>query len=585
MSQHHLPRGIVRRARLVLSTISCITLGIFGFTLTNWSTQAFGSSPNPSVNSLSTLTIPQPAIPAAQVPVLYTALNKVTCSSSGDCLAMGETQWSGSAPLQPVALEELNGLWSTVNPPWPPDGDTNLILKGISTPSCSSPGNCVDAIDLSDVANPGSPIAEAGILLESSGEWSSLELPSQYAAGVTSLACPSEGTCYFTVEGLANLVELNGTNLSTASVSLPSGTSIASVGSLSCSTFGSCIAIGKISEGVTTEPATFVEQGGIWSAAIIPQPAGAGVYFNPQLGACGPTGECVVVSDGYAGDGGADVGVVSSGSASGSGWTSSLAPSSVPRGSLSNGVIFNWLQCPTFGQCVAGVVVDYSLGGAGGQLQGENYMLDDSFGTWSLPSSSDPYAPNQGNGGSWPPVSCSSVVYCASVAEPVSPANVIVGGTQGWDYRSLFSESSPAAIACVDGGTCVSVDLSAEDEPQVYEQTTSGGAWSLAPIPNPYVQGSPDASISSISCSSATSCAAVGTTVTPGLSSLVLYSMVNGVWSATLAPLPAGAEPYSPTVDCAPDRIKGSTAGAAASFRYWPTTMQEDSVGQDGRDR
>ena len=63
-------------------------------------------------------------------------------------------------------------------------------------------------VDDSDVS---SPVPEAGILLEANGVWSAFELPSQYAAGVTSLGCPSDGICYLTVDGLAGLVEMNGT--------------------------------------------------------------------------------------------------------------------------------------------------------------------------------------------------------------------------------------------------------------------------------------------------------------------------------------------------------------------------------------
>ena len=62
-----------------------------------------------------------------------------------------------------------------------------------------------------------------------------------------------------------------------------------------------------------------------------------------------------------------------------------------------------------------------------------------------------------------------------------------------------------------------------------------------------------DASISAISCASSSLCAGAGTTTTQQATFLVLYSMMNGTWSASLVALPAGAAPYSPTVDCAPD--------------------------------
>jgi hypothetical protein len=405
-------------------------------------------------------------------------------------------------------------------------------------------------VDDSDVS---SPVPEAGILLEANGVWSAFELASQYAAGVTSLGCPSDGICYLTVDGLAGLVEMNGTTFSAAPVELPSGSSIASIGSLSCPTFGTCIATGTVTEGPGTAAAVLVDEGGTWSAVVIPQPAAAptGMVLHLQLGACDPTGECVVLGDDYAGDGGVDIAVDASGSASGSSWTSSLAPTPAPSSSFPVGTIFDWLQCPSSGQCVAGGKVDYEVGGEGGSMETQTFMLYDSQGTWSLSSASDAVAPVQGS--SWPLISCSSVTYCASVSEYDSSNSAVVGGVQGWDYESLALDDSSAAISCVDGGTCAAIDISSVGVSQAFVQSTPGGNWALAPIANPYVQGSPDASISSISCVSASSCAAAGTTATPGLTSLVLYSMVNGTWSAALAPLPTGASPYPPLIDCAPD--------------------------------
>src|ERR1019366_2327204 len=106
----------------------------------------------------------------------------------------------------------------------------------------------------------------------------------------------------------------------------------------------------------STEATVFVEDNLTWSAVVVPQPSGApaGFVLSLQRGACDPTGQCVVLGDDFAGNGGEDLTIDASGSDTGSGWTSALAPSPFPSGSFSGGAIFEWLQCPASGQCVAG---------------------------------------------------------------------------------------------------------------------------------------------------------------------------------------------------------------------------------------
>ena len=510
-----------------------------------------GTSAASPEDSLSALVVPQPALPRPHVSVPYTALSTLTCASDDNCLAIGEWQWSNSTPLQPIAVEETNGVWSSTILPWPPDDDAKLHLQSVSTPSCSSPGNCAAAMGLIDESDPSKKTYPEGVLLESSGNWSAFELPSQYSVGVTSLACPSNGICYLTVYGLPDLVELDGSTLSTAAVNLPSGSSIATIGSLSCSTV-SCIAVGSLAADAGTQAAVFVEQNLDWSAVVIPQPTGiqSGLVLSLQRGACDPTGQCVVLGDDYAGSGSEDLTIDASGSDSGSAWTSALAPSPFPTGSFSDGTTFDWLQCPASGQCLAGGEGIYAVGGQAGQGQDQLYMLDDLGGTWGISSASAAQAlPVEPPG--WPPVACSSVTNCALIAQSQNPNTTIVGGTQGWDYPRLRFDSSSDAVACVDGGSCAAVQLSADGRPEVFAQAAPGGAWTTPEVANPYVPSSPEAAISSVSCATTSLCAGAGTTVLPGQTSLVYYSMVDRTWSASLAPLPAGAAPYSPEVDCA----------------------------------
>ena len=122
-----------RRGRRGLSTMACVLVFV-GFGCASVAGPRSGAAVTPrhsarvlltdlftatskphsdtSEQSLSAL-VAQPTIPAAQFPVVFSSLNKLTCSASGDCLAVGEMR---VVPEQPTsAHRRRRRRWRVVN--------------------------------------------------------------------------------------------------------------------------------------------------------------------------------------------------------------------------------------------------------------------------------------------------------------------------------------------------------------------------------------------------------------------------------------------------------------------------------------
>lgn len=186
--------------------------------------------------------IPLPPLPPTPADARVQSLDLAMCPSIGDCVAVGTAQLLGDTD-QPIVLEESDGMWTTTVPQWPPDGNPAIKLTGLSSLSCSTPGNCAVVATLVESTSTGEE-AEVGMLLESEGSWSNIVLPGQFSGSISSLGCPIIGTCFFTSNGQAGPFEVavGVGGVSPVAVQRPAGASIASFGSVACTPFGSCAA-------------------------------------------------------------------------------------------------------------------------------------------------------------------------------------------------------------------------------------------------------------------------------------------------------------------------------------------------------
>ena len=147
-----------------------------------------------STNSAAGVEAPLPANAGTNPNVV---VYSVSCVSAGNCTAVGGYDFTSSNE-RGLLLSETSGTWATgIEPSLPANARTNPFLQ-LSSVSCTSAGNCTAVGSYFD--NSG---REQGVLLtETSGAWATGVEPSLPAnantnpsGSVYSVSCASAGSC------------------------------------------------------------------------------------------------------------------------------------------------------------------------------------------------------------------------------------------------------------------------------------------------------------------------------------------------------------------------------------------------------
>ena len=306
------------------------------------------------------------------------------------------------------------------------------------------------------------------------------------------------------------------------------------------------MAVGNVSTASGTAPLAETLTGRRWRASTLPAPGGGSFPAPlPWSVSCVDSG-CVAL--GAFLTGGNAGGLVAETLEAGR-WTADALP--LPAGGT-RGFPFTYepqggVSCAAAASCVAVSTYEASEGGQTGL--GETL----SRGVWtpvSLPSPADGSSPfPQG-------VSCTASQSCVAVGSyppnggGESPLSETLSGTT-WTAGELpVPAATPAAsltaLWCASASSCVAVgnayDVNHAQEP--FGETLSGTGWTAAPLPLPvHTVSSGDASpvIQGLSCSSGSSCVAVGYDPGPSLTERPLAEMMSGgIWKAERLPLPQG---------------------------------------------
>jgi hypothetical protein len=257
-----------------------------------------------------------PTTPAAS---LYAPLSSVSCTSAGNCVAVGNYQDTSHA-YQGVVLTESNGTWATgTNPALPANAGTNPYVY-LNSVACPSAGNCTVVGRYADTT-----VQPQGLLLtETAGLWGTggeATLPSdatnsaQYA-GINSVSCSSPGNCSavgdYIPAGASTagtmFTESAGTWTAGVAVGLPPNSNGSALDSLSCVSAGECMAGGQRGDNSGNFRGLLVAESlGVWSSGLDP-PLPANASQNPVRGhigsvSCVATGVCTAVGDYYDGSG------------------------------------------------------------------------------------------------------------------------------------------------------------------------------------------------------------------------------------------------------------------------------------------
>jgi hypothetical protein len=256
--------------------------------------------------------------------------------------------------------------------------------------------------------------------------------------------------------------------------------------------------------------------------------------------ACPSSADCVAV--GYAGTPNTQRALIEQWN--GKGWSALTPP--LPANTFSSSL--DGISCPTRATCVA---VGDALNNKTGFI--EPLVVKGSGTSWA--DLANPGL-DAGSGAVLERVSCASATACLAVGDNLTgdgAARAELWNGKQWAVLPPLTPSNAEAVAledvsCSTATTCMVVgfyDLGGDE--LTLAESWSGGKWAVLTTP-----GGSTATLSSVSCVNSSSCMAVGDSATAGSAQLAFAAKWNGKdWTALVARSPAGrASPELEGVSC-----------------------------------
>ena len=539
------------------------------------------------------------------------AANSISCASAGNCVAVG----SYDPNTGNVALleTEINGTWASVTPPLPANADTTTPDSYLDQVSCSSPGNCA-AVGYYKLASSGD--YSQLILVEKNGTWSAVEttLPSDTVAGTQnelySVNCPSDNNCtatgyYQIAAGAQALIvnEVNGVWTAVDPTPLPAGAGPQGshrdvFQSVTCTSPGNCTAVGWYYTAGITDYGFLIDTSvnGVWSNQSVALPTGAVAGTDTGLYgvSCPSNGSCVAGGE-YDTVNGPTAAVVTQ---SGGTWTASavaLPSDAVPADTPGSAI--NAVHCASVGNCTA--VGSY----ASGPSETQPLLAVQTNGVWAnvvAPTPADMIS-NQDN--QYYDISCSTANNCLALGGYYNGAGelpllgVETNGVWSQQPVALPAGSGPSADdgsefysgTCTQQGECqmfgysYSTTLSATlpivasgnivgipTPPTAVIATAGDGkatvSWSApANTGSSPVTGYTASAVEAVNDSTCTTTSAT-TCVITGLTNAKTYSVTVTATNVAGTSAPSGAVSVTPHGLLAATGFNAETAGQAALF-------------------
>ena len=241
-------------------------------------------------------------------------ISSVSCTSAGDCSAVGSYRNAAGRP-EGLLLTETNGFWeSGLEAVLPAGADVADQLVDLNSVSCSSAGNC------SAVGSYYDGTGQEGLLLtETGGTWgpgleavlpANATVTERSGATVYSVSCGSAGNCsavgaYTDGPGTYAallLKETAGSWGTGVEATLPANATgeAAGLNSVSCSSVGNCSAIGSYLDSSGNGPGLLLtETAGTWGTGVeatLPTNAATTEQFvDMDSVSCASAGNCSAV--------------------------------------------------------------------------------------------------------------------------------------------------------------------------------------------------------------------------------------------------------------------------------------------------
>jgi hypothetical protein len=430
--------------------------------------RAFANVPVAPVQSFSAAPLPSGALITGQ----NAALNSVSCTGLNDCVAVGSFRTKSGNQL--FIANEVDAKWTggarvalPKDVAWSWDHSPNPITQ-FNSVSCSSTGNCV-AVGTYLTAAGFEPL----VAMESSGTWAGalrVTLPSDAAAtgqagALFSVACTSVGNChavgtYLDTSGNQEPLALDETASVWASAlrpALPVGAlapsdQLAELSSISCWSAGNCSAVGGFVNAQGFETMVLNETNNKWASSsgdvtiVLPSNAASPVAAAGNLLSaidCPSSSSCIAVGD-YL-DAGSYVAMSVTGSATTWSNASSLATPSMPAPSGEIDASLNAINCVSTNWCVA--VGDFGTTSTHSPMSA--VMSGTTFGSLTLGElPTDAALPTVGSTNG---ASCFAASDCVVVGEYVTTSN----GTEGFVATPTTVPAAPTAVIGLYGDQSV----------------------------------------------------------------------------------------------------------------------------------
>jgi hypothetical protein len=393
-----------------------------------WALPAAATATAPQWHAAKVASLPSGAtgLPDGFLPAL-------SCPSAGNCSA-GGSYYDSAGNVQGLVLREVKGVWkspSRLIPPSQADADPSLTINSLS---CSTAGNCVAVGSFEDTHSNGlSFVAD-----EVKGVWKravNVALPANAGSTVQnselhSVLCWSPGNCSAIGSYLDNsqptgyaqgfeVNEARGKWGRAQETKLPVDANVdpyVDINQVACTHAGNCLAVGSyINKDNATEGLVIPEVRGAWkNAAVVVLPGNASAYPGASLSEvdCVATGDCTAL--GTYTNASADIEGMTVVQTHGA-WARAVAMA-MPSGAAANPHTFFYgyggLSCASIGNCSAGG--QYLVGTS----TYEGFFIDEVKGVWQtanemgLPGGSE----MAGKNGGVVAVSCRSAGNCSAGA-------------------------------------------------------------------------------------------------------------------------------------------------------------------------
>jgi hypothetical protein len=470
----------------------------------------------------------------------YRELSGVSCTSAVACTAVGHYDNHSGAE---VTLAELwNGkIWRVQATP-NPSGATDAVLSGVS---CTSATACEAVGSYSNSSGTQVTLAEA----YDGKTWTLQATPGSgaFESGLSGVSCSFVKTCTAVGEtstsaGGEALAEVwNGKVWSIQTVPLPSGGSDGDLFGVSCVSPSSCTAVGGYDHSGTSVPLVEVSTGKTWNVQPSAVPRGGRATGSGLLAvSCRSSKSCTAVGEEPSSSAfDATLGEVWNGSK----WKITPTPRGGDSVSILQGV-----------SCLSSSAACMAVG-------------------WSAPVDFDfgPTLAEQWNGISWKlrvtpnitgalpavlnGISCASSKVCITVGETSNASGTDVPLAESWNGSTwkITLMPNPAgsadtnlnAVSCTSSTSCIAVGLyvngsNGSGVGLTLAEAWNGKVWRIQTAPK--VAASTNSELDAVSCASASACTAVGDTHNGNGDEVTLAELWNGKkWKVEASPHPAGA--------------------------------------------